>query len=92
LYKIFVFPYSKRSLNFELFYFFCINIAAFPLVLGASYLLGELILGRWLPQQLSRALGHGIALTLPVFINFAIHKFFTFRDVLDPPKERKCPT
>ena len=30
--KIYVFPYSQRSLNFEMLFFFLVNIAAFPLV------------------------------------------------------------
>jgi putative flippase GtrA len=77
--KIFVFPYSERSLKFELFFFFVVNIAAFPFVWAAAYVLGEWMLVRWMPKQFALALGHAIAITLPVFVNFALHKFITFR-------------
>ena len=77
--KLFVFPYGDRPVNAELFFFFLFNIVAFPFVWIAAYVLGEWLLPRWLPSSAALALGHGIALTLPVFVNFFLHKFVTFR-------------
>jgi putative flippase GtrA len=77
--KIYVFPTSGRSLNFEMFFFFLVNIAAFPLVWAVAYVLGEGVLIKSMPPQPALALAHGFAITLPVFINYALHKLVTFR-------------
>lgn len=77
--KIYVFPYSARSLNFEMSVFFLVNIAAFPFVWIIAYALGEWVLADRMPRELALALSHGFAITLPVFVNFALHKFITFR-------------
>lgn len=77
--KIYVFPYSTRSLNFEMFFFFLVNIAAFPVVWTVAYLLGEHVLVRLIPRELALALAHGFAITLPVLVNYALHKLVTFR-------------
>lgn len=77
--KIYVFPYSERSLKFEVSMFFLVNIAAFPVVWVVAYALGEWILVRYMPRQLAFALAHGIAITLPVFANYALHRLITFR-------------
>jgi putative flippase GtrA len=77
--KIYVFPFSGRSLNFEVFFFFLVNIAAFPFVWIVAYALGEWVLADRMPRELALALAHGFAITLPVFVNFALHKFVTFR-------------
>lgn len=78
--RIFVFPRSERSLNFELFFFFFVNVVAFPFVWVAAYVLGEWIFVHWMSRQVALALGHAIAITFPVFVNFALHKFITFRE------------
>jgi putative flippase GtrA len=77
--KIYVFPYSRRSLNFEMFFFFLVNIAAFPVVWAVAYLLGERVLAPLMPREIALALAHGFAITLPVFVNYALHKLVTFR-------------
>jgi putative flippase GtrA len=77
--RIYVFPYSERSLETEMFLFFVVNITVFPLVWVAAYVLGEWIFVAWLSRQPALALGHGIAILSPVFLNFALHKFITFR-------------
>jgi len=77
--KIYVFPFSGRSLNFEIFFFFLVNIAAFPFVWIIAYALGEWVLADRMPRELALAIAHGFAITLPVFANFALHKFITFR-------------
>src|SRR5262245_17791914 len=82
--KIFVFPYSNRSLNYEMFFFAFFNIAAFPFVWSAAYALGEWIFVCWFPRQMALALGHGLAIALPVFVSFVLHKYVTFRDAAGP--------
>ena len=77
--KIYVFPYSRRALNFEVFFFFLVNVAAFPFVWVIAYALGEWVLAERMPRELALAISHGFAITLPVFVNFALHKFVTFR-------------
>ena len=77
--KIYVFPYSQRSLNFEVSFFFLVNIAAFPVVWAVAYVLGEWLLVDYFPRQVALALAHGFAITLPVFVNYALHKLVTFR-------------
>jgi putative flippase GtrA len=78
--KIFVLPGSGKSLRQELGWFFLFNAIAFPVVIGASMLLNTYIFGQWFPPELSKAAAHGIAIILPVFVNFAAHKFITFRN------------
>ena len=77
--KIFVFSYSDRPLKSELFFFFAINIAAFPFVWGGAFVLGVWVLPLFMAKEFALAVGHGIAITLPVFVNFVLHKFITFR-------------
>ena len=77
--KIYVFPYSQRPLNFEMSVFFLVNIAAFPVVWAVAYVLGEWIFLRYMHRELALALAHGFAITLPVFVNYALHKLVTFR-------------
>jgi putative flippase GtrA len=77
--KIYVFPYSGRPLNTEILLFVVVNLAAFPLVWVGAYVLGEWVLPRWLDREPALAVGHGLAIGLPVFLNFALHKFITFR-------------
>jgi putative flippase GtrA len=77
--KIYVFPYSGRSLDYEMFFFVVVNVGAFPFVWATAYVLGEWTLSNWMRPDLALALGHAIAITMPVFVNFALHKFVTFR-------------
>ena|ERR1044072_1621920 len=77
--KLYVFPYSQRSLNFEMSFFVLVNIAAFPVVWIVAYVLGEWILARYLERPVALALAHGFAITLPVLVNYALHKLVTFR-------------
>ena len=77
--KVYVFPYSERSLKFEVSAFLLVNIAVFPAVWAVAYVLGEWILTVYMPRPLALALAHGFAITLPVFANYALHKLVTFR-------------
>lgn len=78
--KLYVFPYSTRPMNLEIFLFIVVNVAAFPFVWGIAYVLGEWVLPHWLEGGASLALGHAAALGVPVIFSFAFHKFLTFRD------------
>lgn len=77
--KLFVFPKSGRQLRAEVSYFVIFNLAAFPVVWGASVFLAEYAMPRlgmdWHPREIA----HGIAIALPLVLNFYLHKFVTFR-------------
>jgi putative flippase GtrA len=77
--KIYVFPFSQRPLGFEILFFTVVNVVAFPFVLITAYVFGEWLLSGYMTRSWALALGHGLAITLPVFANFALHKFITFR-------------
>jgi putative flippase GtrA len=77
--KVYVFPYSERPLYFEASVFVLVNVVAFPLVWAVAYVLGEWVLQRWMSREIALASAHAFAITLPVFANFALHKFITFR-------------
>jgi putative flippase GtrA len=74
-----VFPYSRRPLAAEMSFFVLFNVAAFPFVWVAAYVLGQLIFPQFFPPQIALALGHGCAVALPVLVNFVLHKSITFR-------------
>ena len=78
--KLFVFPASGKRLREEMGWFFLFNALAFPVVLGAAIVLNAYVFGRWLPAKLAESGAHGVAIMLPVFVNFAAHKFVTFRE------------
>jgi putative flippase GtrA len=78
--KRFVFVESGRALKAEINYFIFFNIAALPIVWLASVFLAEYLMPKygfkWYPQEVA----HGIAISLPLFINFFLHKFVTFKE------------
>jgi putative flippase GtrA len=77
--KWFVFPDSGQGLSVEFRYFVFFNVAAFPLVWGASVLLAEYAMPAvrfvWHPREVA----HAIAIALPLVVNFFLHKFITFK-------------
>lgn len=77
--RLFVFPSSGRGLHRELAWFTVFNAAAFPVTLGCAVLLHAYVLSHVLPEAMSKALSHAIGIVLPVVLNFAAHKFITFR-------------
>jgi putative flippase GtrA len=77
--KNYVFPYSDRPLSFEISAFVLVNLVAFPFVWVIAYVLGEWILQYWFRTEVAFGAAHAIAIALPVFANFAFHKFITFR-------------
>lgn len=77
--KRYVFPYSRRPVAAEVSFFVLFNVAAFPFVWVAAYVLGEQVFPGFMPRQLALALGHGCAVALPVLVTFVLHKSITFR-------------
>jgi putative flippase GtrA len=77
--RIYVFPKSGRAARTELLLFLAVNLVSFPPVLFLSWLLGRVLLPHVLPATFAEAAGHGIAITSPVFFNFAAHKYVTFQ-------------
>ena len=78
--KQFVFTQSGRQISGEIRYFVFFNLLAFPVVLGISVFLTEYFMPRYDFQWHPRELAHGIAIALPVVVNFYLHKFVTFRE------------
>jgi putative flippase GtrA len=78
--KTAVFPNSGRTLAAEIWWFCFFNGLAFPVTLGISSLLHWNVFSHFLPGALSKALSHAVGIVLPVFVNFAAHKFITFRE------------
>lgn len=74
----FVFPASGKPMRQEMAWFFLFNALAFPVVWVASLVLRDLVFGRFLPAAPAEALAHGLAILLPVAVNFAAHKLVTF--------------
>jgi len=78
---IYVFPNSAKSLSHKVVFFILVNAAAFPLVLAVSWVLGDLLMPRFINVSLAETLGHAVGVMSPAFSSFALHKFFTFRSV-----------
>lgn len=78
--KRYVFPHSSNPLRREVTLFVTINLAWLPVIWLASIWLGDHVLPHFMNEPLAHALAHGISITLPALINFAFHKFLTFRE------------
>ncbi|MFN3522314.1 MAG: GtrA family protein [Phenylobacterium sp.] len=76
--RAFVFPNSNRSLRSQIAWFLVFNLAALPVVVGASILLHRYVFGPLMPEALAEALAHGVSILLPVLVNFVAHKLVTF--------------
>jgi energy-coupling factor transport system substrate-specific component len=89
--RLFVFPASDKPLRYEVGWFLFFNLLPFPLVLGVAYGLDALF-ERFAPAFYAQAAAHGIAIMLPVFVNFVAHKFVTFAPgtarAIVPPAEQ----
>ena len=68
-----------RPLTKEVRYFVFFNLAAFPLVWGTAVVLAEQVLPALGLQWHVREIAHGIAIALPLVVNYYLHKFITFR-------------
>jgi hypothetical protein len=76
-----LFPGSGRALRAEINYFVLFNVAAFPLVWGASVFLADYALPELGISLHVREIAHAIAIALPLVLNFYLHKFITFREM-----------
>lgn len=77
--RFFVFPRSARPVRDEMAIFTIVNIASFPIVVAISVLFGLYILPQFLSLDVAKAIGHGAGVLSPVFVNFAAHKWITFK-------------
>ncbi|MGO4527060.1 GtrA family protein [Microvirga sp. 2MCAF35] len=78
--KTIVFLNSDRSLTAEIVWFCFFNGIAFPITLGLSSFLHWNILSHFFSEGISKAFAHAVGIIIPVFTNFAAHKFITFRE------------
>ncbi|HEY1944474.1 MAG TPA: GtrA family protein [Roseiarcus sp.] len=85
--RLFVFPASDKPLHREIGWFFLFNLLAFPVVVAAAFGLDALF-ELFAPRFYAQAAAHGVAIMLPVFVNFAAHKFITFAPSDAPPTVR----
>jgi putative flippase GtrA len=78
--KRFVFTQSGRDVRSEVRWFVFFNVAAFPLVWWTSVLLAEQAMPRLGILRHPREIAHAVAISLPLVLNFYLHKFITFRE------------
>ncbi len=76
--RAFVFPLANKPLKVQAGYFIAVNLAFLPVVWAASIGLSEWILPALGVHHYHEGVAHGIAITLPVFGAFLLHKFKTF--------------
>lgn len=76
--RIFVFPASGKPLHHEMSWFFLFNALAFPVVIVASSGLAWLF-AYAVDKSLAKTAAHAIGIVLPAVVNFAAHKFVTFK-------------
>lgn len=77
--RTFVFKASGRSLRHEMGWFALFNTLAFPVTIGSALVLHAYVFGSMMPEHLSKAVSHAIGIMLPVFVNYAAHRFITFK-------------
>jgi energy-coupling factor transport system substrate-specific component len=80
LQKRYVFTRSANSRSREIGLFLAVNLAWLPVVWVLSLWLGDNVLAHLMDPGAAHAIGHGVAITTPVLVNFAFHKFLTFRE------------
>lgn len=81
--RIFVFPASGKKLRHEISWFFLFNLLAFPVVIAAAAGLSW-VFGHVVTKPLAQTAAHAISIVLPAVVNFAAHKFITFRVQVKP--------
>jgi putative flippase GtrA len=74
----YVFPGATRPVHQQVHYFIVVNLVAFPLVWGTSWLLSEIVFPRLQWTTHPREIAHGLALALPTVTSYFGHKYFTF--------------
>jgi putative flippase GtrA len=76
--RIFVFPASGKPLHHEISWFFLFNLLAFPVVIGVSAALSW-VFTHVVDKPIAQTAAHAISIVLPAVVNFAAHKFITFK-------------
>jgi putative flippase GtrA len=75
----FVFSQAVTTRRQQVVYFVVFNLMMAPVVIGVAYLLSEYVFPSAGWTYNSRGIAHGIGVASPIFINFLLHKFFTFK-------------
>ncbi|MFT3929010.1 MAG: GtrA family protein [Spongiibacteraceae bacterium] len=78
--RAFVFPLSNKPIAIQVSYFISVNLAFLPIVWAASVILARWALPNLGIHHYEEGIAHGIAIMLPVFGAFLLHKFKTFAD------------
>ncbi|MGH8497583.1 MAG: GtrA family protein [Methylococcales bacterium] len=78
--RAFVFPLSGKPMAIQVSYFIGVNLAFLPIVWAAAIILAQWVLPNLGIHRYDEGIAHGIAITLPVFGAFLLHKFKTFAD------------
>lgn len=75
----FVFSNAATTRRRQVLYFVAFNLLMAPFVIGISYALSEYLFPAigWVYNP--RGVAHGIGVASPIFVNFLLHKFFTFK-------------
>jgi len=76
--RIFVFPRARMPIQTQAMYFIAINLAFLPVVWAASMILLIWVLPSLGIYSYREGIAHAIAISLPVFGAFLLHKFKTF--------------
>lgn len=76
---VFVFSKAQNARSKQIGYFVLFNLLMAPVVIVLSYLLSEVVFASVGMSYHPREIAHGIGVASPVFINFLLHKFLTFK-------------
>ena len=76
--RTFVFPDSSRSIEHQTRSFVLTNLAFFPVVWGTSVILARFVLPMMGVKVAAEGMAHALAIAVPVFATFFIHKLYTF--------------
>lgn len=76
---VFVFSDAVTTRRQQVTYFVAFNLMMAPVVIGIAYALSEYAFPAIGWTYNPRGVAHGIGVASPIFINFLLHKFFTFK-------------
>jgi putative flippase GtrA len=76
---VFVFSEAVTTRRQQVTYFVAFNLMMAPVVIGIAYALSEYLFPAIGWTYNPRGVAHGIGVASPIFINFLLHKFFTFK-------------
>jgi len=73
-----VFPDADKPMEQQVSWFVIVNLAFLPVVWGVSIALADYVLPFLGVSHYREAIAHGIAIAVPTFGSFLLHKFLTF--------------